>query len=204
MKFRRWLRSPRFWYLVSLVLGIFAVVGFAAGCAAPTWLSDAGQVIPEIVQTIEAILSLAALAAGTALSASEQNEITAYGDNAQTALDDIEQMVDAYNQNNSPSVLANIEAAVQSWISNATSFLSAFHIDNQKLETEIVDFVTLALTQFKAWATLLPTLSAMPGESITIVIPMSKKQYGDNFNAIRTRKTGDAAVDAALAKLKKF
>lgn len=198
------MRNAKFWYRLSAVSAILLVVLVIAGCALPTFLSDASQVIPEVLQSILAVLSLVGALTGGALSTAEIATVTTFGQNAETLLQSIQAMVTEYNSDKSASVLANIEAGVQSWIDNATSFLTSLHITNATVQTEIVDFVTLALTQFKAWATLLPTLSASAGATLTIVVPMTHKQFADNFNAIRTRQTGDAAVNEALAHIKKM
>jgi len=188
--------------LAFLSLLCFIVV--LAGCAALTWLTDANSILGVAGDTLAGVLGLIASLTGSVLAASIASEISTVITDAQAGVNDVETMVEEYQQNPSPTLLGSIEAGTQAVITNIKQFLSDTGITNAKAQEVVTAILQLFLSQVENWATLLPALGAQAGDKLAIIIPMNKKQFKAAYNKILSTPTGDPNVDAALAKMKRL
>jgi hypothetical protein len=213
-------RDRKFWRAVQFasLLGL-AVLNLAA-CGLATWLSDANTILPVLLDSVLGVLTLVSTLRGGALSPAEADAITNFGASIQNALQQIQTMVDDYEQSASATLLGEITAAVNAVKTDLANFLPTIHVTDPATQAEIEDIFTLVSEQITAWATVIPALTGtatatvppMPTtEHLTVihdkfelVTPLSKKAYKAAYNAILARTTGNAEVDAALAKLKRL
>jgi hypothetical protein len=121
-------------------------------------------------------------------------------------LTDIEKLINDYKASPSDSLLTQIEALAQDIQSNLNTILSNTGLP-AALQATIGAWANLALSQLEAWLAVLPSLkAAVVAQNVhTMAKPaddriMSAAALRDSFNAILDKKTGDAVVDAALAK----
>jgi hypothetical protein len=213
-------RDRKFWRAVQFASLLGLVVLNLAACGLATWLSDANTILPVVLDSVLGVLTLVSTLRGGALSPAEADAITNFGASIQNALQQIQTMVDDYEQSASATLLAEITAAVNAVKSDLANFLPTVRITDPATQAEIEDVFTLVSEQITAWATVIPALTGtatatvptpagsahltVAHDKFELVTPLSKKAYKAAYNAILARMTGNAEVDAALAKLKRL
>lgn len=189
--------------LLAVVLAIFPVAMFMAGCGAPTWLTDANTVIGLVGSSIASIGAFIAGLTGNAALATALAVVAAWVTKIQTGINDLEELVSQYQAAPNPTLLTDIESALADVQTNLAQDFS-----NLGLPTEVLSVIAgiagLALTQIEAWGSLLPALSAKAMTTVTLKVPYTKAEYKALVDKILSTPTGDAAVDAALAKVKRL
>ena len=196
-------RHRRGFFVLSAIFALLTVCLMATGCAAPTWLTDAGTIISLVGTSFASIASfIAGLTGNTALAAALA-VVSEWIAKVQTGIQDIENLVDQYNEAPNPTLLADIEAACADVQTNIKQDFSNLGLPAVILNV-IAGIAGLALEQLEAWSSLFPALAAKPGDKVSFVTPMNKKQFKAAVNAILDTTTGDVEVDAALAKVKRL
>lgn len=197
IKYRRAFMS----FALLLVIGMFTMV--MAGCAAPTWLTDANNIVALVGTSITAIGSFIAGLSGNAALAAGLAVLTEWITKIEQGISDIEALVSQYNSSPTPTLLGDIEAALSDLEANVQQDFS-----NLGLPTTILSVVAgvaaLALSQLEAWGSLIPATKATAMMALTVKVPYTKKEYKEAVNKILSTPTGDAEVDAALAKARKL
>jgi hypothetical protein len=182
-----------------------------AGCtASATWLTDASSVIEAVLASISALSGVIAAFVPAAGVLSNALNI------ALQEVTEIQSLVSQYQTSPSETLLQKIEAAIQLVITNLQPLLSPTGVPAaaaQKLEA----IAQAILSQFEAWAALIPSLKAVTTSgtaSVTVSsahvaqlaaaksLPLDSEHFKAKINAIIAKPTGDAVVDAAFAKVK--
>jgi hypothetical protein len=191
---------------LSLVSGLFAVCLCMTACNVPAWLTDAESLIPIIAASVTSILSFVAGMTGDPKLSALLNVITGIIADVGNGLADLEKLISDYKASPSDPLLAQIEAVAADIKANLAQVLSNTGLP-AALAATINSWANLALSQLEAWLAVLPSLkAAVVAQSVhTLAKPaddriMSAAALKDSFNAILDTKTGDPAVDAALAK----
>jgi hypothetical protein len=195
------------YHRLFVVLLLVQVSLLVVGCGALTWLTDAQNILPIVGNMVGLVLTLiATLSGGSILPVAIATVVTEVITRALAGIKDIEAMVAEYKSTPTTDKLSQIEAATKAIIDNLDSFLNDTlgTIANQALHEKIKAILTLVLNEVVAFASLLPALHASAGQKISITVPLTSKAAKDAFNAILSTPSGDAAVDAALAQLKKL
>jgi uncharacterized protein YceK len=193
----------RLW-AVGSAMAVMAVCLFMAGCASPTWLTDAANIIPLLVSGAGSVLSFIAALTGNAVAADILAEISTWGTKVESGLKNIETLVGEYNAAPGATLLSDIEQAANLVVGDINSLGTIIGIPAALL-SKLQEFANLILTQLENWISLIPALKALPaGSKLTISIPMDKKTFKDQFNAIIANPTGNPDVDAALASATKL
>jgi hypothetical protein len=193
----------RFSYFGAIALFVHMAISFIAGCSGiPTWLTDAQTLLPVIEGTIGAILSVVAAISGSALTPAESESIQTIITTIGNSITNVEAVVKAYESNPKATTAQDIETAAAFVITQIKSFLSGVQITNPAVQQKVVAILSAVLSEFTAWASLIPTLSATAGQQVTLRVPMTKDQFKAEINSILEQKTGDANLDNATAKRK--
>jgi hypothetical protein len=187
--------------MLSLVLLIGGIAMLMVGCAAPTWLTDASSIITLAGASITSIGSfIAGLTGDTSLEAGLA-VVTAWIDKVQTGISDLEKLLDEYSAAPSPTLLTAIESALADVQANLATDFSNLGLPANVLNV-IAGIVAVVLQQLTAWGSLIPGLKAAAGETFTVTTPLTKAETKAKVNALLS-PTGDATIDAALAKAKR-
>jgi len=176
------------------------------GCAVPTWLTDATNLLPVLISGAASLLSFIAAISGQTIPAAALAEITTIANDVETELKVVEELIGEYNTTPNETVLQKIDAAAKLVVANLSKLLAVDGLPDA-VNSKVQSIAQLLLTQFEAWLSLLPAVNAataVAGARITITIPSTKKDLKSQFNAILDAPTGDAAVDAALQKTKRL
>lgn len=187
------------------LFGVAAAFAFLAfmlpmmGCAAPTWLTDASQIITLVGASFASIASFVAGLTGNAALAAALAVVSTWITNVQAGLSDIETLVDQYNEAPNPTLLSDIESALADVEQNVQTDFSNLGLPASILSV-IAGIAGLALQQLVAWRSLFPSVSISAGSKFTITVPMTKKEFKAAVNKILETPTGDRIVDVALAK----
>lgn len=213
-------RDRKFWRAVQLACLLAFVSLNLAACGLATWLTDANTILPVVLDSVLGILTIVAQLRGGSLTPAEADSITSFATSIQTALKSIQAIVDEYEQNSSPALLADITAAVKAVQDNLATFLPAVHVSDPATQATIENIFTLVAEQIAAWATVIPALTgtakatvpapaaaaklSVVHDTFQLVTPLTKKAYKAAYNDLLARPTGSAEVDAALAKAKKL
>jgi hypothetical protein len=204
-KIINWL-TPYHRFFVALFVACFGLTCafLVAGCAGlPQWLSDAPTILATVGTSITSVIGLlAALTGNPALSAASL-AISAWITKVSTAIQDVETLVKQYQADESTTLLGDIEAALATAEADINTDFSNLGLPASFLSV-VTQIAALALSQLQAWGTLIPSLSAKAMESVSLKVPYSKKEYEAAFNKILDTPTGDATVDAALARIKRL
>jgi hypothetical protein len=203
----------RNWKFFGFLACLFFAVALAGCTGVASWITSAPQIISIAGSMALGILSFAASLVGKTLTASTVAKITAVITDVEGGLNDIDKMVAEYQATVPPPVglLAEITTATQAVIDNINAFMADTGIDSagatpSPTQKKIIAILDLVLSEVESFASLIPIFgeAAVAGSKVTITIPMSSKAAKDKYNAILTTSSGDAVVDAALAKLKKL
>ena len=213
----------RGFFTASAFFALLAVCTVLTGCAAPTWLQDAGTVITLVGSSFASIASfIAGLTGNTALAASLA-VVSKWIADVQTGVQDIELLVEQYQESPSAYLLQKIEDACTDVKANIKTDFSNLNLPPTVLNV-ISGIAGVALQQLLAWSSLFThtpktntvgaaqagfnlVKSPLHGNALDPIIyqqPMSKKEYKMAVNLILMTETGDPEVDAALAKVKRL
>lgn len=200
--------SPRFlikhrhhFLSLAILLAIGTVAMLVSGCAVPTWLTDANQIIGMVGTSITAIGSFVAALTGNAALAAGLALVQAWIVKVEQGLTDVEALVAQYNTTPDASTLSKLEAALADVSQNLAIDFANTGLPSTILNT-IAGIAALALSQLQAWGSLLPAAKATPGAKFTVIVPFDKKHYHAAVKALLSEPTGDTVIDAALAKVK--
>lgn len=193
--------------VVSFFVFTFLFFGIAlTGCDAPTWLTEAQSIVPELVAGAGSLLTfLAALLPGAAPElVAAISLITGIATDVSNGLSDVISLIEQYNSNPSASLLTNIENAIGLVINNLQKLLGDFQVP-VAVSSKIQAIAQMFLKEVEYLQSLIPTLKAhlesgtpLPKEHAAL--PYPKKDFKHAFNAILDAPTGDLVVDTALEK----
>lgn len=189
--------------VLSLLLVVFTVALLMSGCAAPTWLTDANQIIGMVGSSIAAIGGFIAALTGNAALAAGLAVVSTWLTKIEQGIADVEQLVEQYNAAPDATTLASIEAALLDVETNIQQDFSNLGLPTS-VTSVIAGVAALALSQLQAWGTMIPAIKANAMQSFVLKVPYTKAQFKEAVNGILSTPTGDAEVDAALAKAKKL
>lgn len=194
-----------FFYLGCALMAL-AVSVYLTGCAVPTWLTDANAIIGTVLVSASSIAAFLASLSGNSAIAAAINLALPYIQDISNGLNDLDQFVADYNASPSDTTLQKIEAGLSDAIGLVQKFLSDTGIASisPALGAKIAAWAQLVLEQLEAWQATFPALSAKAGTRLTIVIPFSKGEFKNQFNALLNEPTGDPEIDAALKKAKRL
>lgn len=191
-----------FWAL-SIFSGLFALSTVLSACGAPAWLTDAGSIIALVGSSFASIGSFIAGLTGNAALAAALAEVSTWVTKIETGLSDVETLVSQYQENANPTLLADIESALADVETNVQQDFSNLGLPASVLSV-IAGIAGLALSQLEAWGSLITTIKTAALQTVTLKVPMSKKEYKTAVNKILSTPTGDPHVDEALAKAKRL
>ena len=191
-------------FMALFVASTALTLAFAlSGCAAPTWLSDAGNILAMVGASVTSLGSFIATLTGNVALAAALAEVSTWITKIQTGISDLETLVSQYDESKDPTVLTNIEAGLADVQANLKQDFSNLGLPASVLSV-IAEVAGLALTQITAWGSLIPGFKAAAGDTFAVIVPKTKAEYKAAHNAIVTKPTGDTTIDAALAKTKKL
>lgn len=186
---------------VFLTIGVFTLA--MSGCGVPTWLTDAQSIVALVGTSITAIGSFIAGLTGNAALAAGLAVVSDWITEVDKAIGDLETLVEQYNAAPNATLLADIESALSTVEANLAPDFSNLGLPTGIL-TVIAGIAGLALSQIQAWGSLIPATQAHAMTTFTVKTPYTKSQYKELINKILTTPTGDAEIDAALAKAKRI
>jgi hypothetical protein len=205
-------RFHRISYFTFLVCVSLLIVMHTTACGAATWLTDASTVIEAVLASITSLSGVIAILVPAA------GPITAALNLALQEVQKIAALVAQYQTTPGESLLAEIESAIQLAITNLQGLLSPIGVPAAAAQ-KIAAIAEAILTQFEAWAALIPalkvstpvatgaaaqtTISAAHVAKLAAVhsLPLKSEDFKTKINAILSMPTGDATVDAAFAKV---
>ena len=189
--------------MTALLLLIGSVAMLVSGCAVPTWLTDAQSITALVGTSITSIGSFIAGLTGNVALAAGLAIVSTWITKVETGLSDIETLVSQYNSAPNPTLLSDIESALQDVETNIQQDFSNLGLPASVLSV-ISGITALALSQLEAWGTMIPAVKASAMTVMTLKVPYTKAEYKAAVNKILATPTGDAEVDAALAKARKL
>lgn len=201
--------------LIVCGLGLmgFGLTCLLTGCASlPEFLQDFTKLVPMYAASMGAILTaigkmVTSTTADSALAAA-QTALNTYANKALQAFQNLEAVVNEYNQEQSAdgkaTLLGKIEDGTQAVIDNLNPLLGDFGVP-PTIIAPIAGFAQLLISEVEAWSSIIPTLKAAQTAGATaakpITIPMSAKQFQAAHNSlVKNAKTGVPHIDAALAE----
>lgn len=196
------IRYARTFMNVALLLFVGIVCMAMAGCGAPVWLTDASSIIGLVGASVTSIGSFVAGLTGNVALSAALAVIGTWITKIQTGIGDIEALVTSYNASPNPTVLADIEAALDDVSTNLATDFSNLGLPTSILSV-IEGFAGLVSSQLKAWGSLIPAVKATSMQEIKLTVPYTHKEFAAAFDKL-FEPTGDAEVDAIKAKVKKL
>lgn len=191
---------------ISFLGALLCFISLISGCMAPTWITDATNIIPQLIISAGSILSLISILTGNPADAALFNQISAWGNKLLAGFKNVEELISEYNANPNDTLLQKIEDVANLVVSDIKTFDDIIGVP-PALSTKLQALAQIVLQQFEAWITLLPlmkTAARAAGTQITITPPLDKKTFKQQFNDVLLAPTGDPDVDAKLATVKKL
>jgi hypothetical protein len=171
-----------------LLYALFSLLLFATGCG--NWTTEASAIIALLGPAITSALAILA-SFGIGVSPTVLAAIQAWGASAQDALTNvIEPAIQAYNDAASDakaSLLSEIQAALNSIISNLTSLLADIHITDPGTQSKVLAIFTLISGFLTSLVNLIPVLQGKVTDTekakalVAAVVPPKtfKKEFND-------------------------
>lgn len=175
------------------------------GCSAPTWISDAENLIPLIVTGATSVLTFIAALHGGSIDPALLAEINSIATKVEAGLKNIETTWNAYKSSPNDTTLENIEAATQAAISDINAFFQVTGLPAAE-GTKLTELFQLILNEVESLASLIPAAKSAVAAHTTITVntPMSPHEFKAAFNGLIEPNTGTESVDVALAQAKKL
>jgi hypothetical protein len=209
MKFNRTI----FWRIFTL-LTILEACFLLTGCTA-AWLSAISALLPTIGAVVNAIVAFVAALEGKTVSASTLAAVQKWETNVTTEINAAEALIAAAKQSAGPSIIAEIQAAMQSILSQFNSILSGVDVTDSSTIAKLTQFVALGVAAINAVLSLIPMALAKIKAAASEdelrqydklganAVKNATKTMRETYVAIRSEHTPSADVNAALDSLPK-
>jgi hypothetical protein len=209
MKFDRTI----FWRVFTL-LTILEACFLLTGCTA-AWLGAISTLLPTIGAVVNAIVAFVAALEGKTVSASTLAAVQKWETNVMTEINAAEALIAAAKQSAGPSIIAEIQAAMQSILSQFNSILSGVDVTDSSTIAKLTQFVALGVAAINAVLSLIPMALAKikagaPEDELrqydrlgADAVKNATKTMRETYAAIRSEHTPSADVNAALDSLPK-
>jgi hypothetical protein len=202
----------RSFYLLSAVLMAAVVMLPMMGCGVAAWITDAAEVVAVIGTSFASLSSFIAGLTGNTVLAAALATVGTWIGKVQTGLSDLSDLVSQYQTAPSTGLLGDIESALTDVQGNLEQDFSNLGLPASVLNVisgiaglangllvkwaAAIDGVKTASTaaEFKAATAHFANLAESLSDDIA--------QFKAGVNGYLTAKTGDAEIDAALAKAK--
>lgn len=204
------IRSRRAFFMVTLASFAFTLCLLMTGCAAPVWLTDASEIITLVGASFTSIASFIAGLTGNAALAALLAIVSTWIGKVQTGLGDITALITQYTAAPSATLLAEIEAALADVTANVKQDFSNLGLPASILSV-IAGIAALALNLLTEWSAAITGVTTASTstelhaavEKINTLgnaLPQAMADFKAGVNAVLSTPTGDAEIDAALAK----
>jgi hypothetical protein len=209
MKFNRTI----FWRVFTL-LTILETCFMLTGCTA-AWLGAISALLPTIGAVVNAIVAFVAALSGKTVSASTTAAIQKWAANVSTEISNAETLIAAAKQSAGTSILGEIQAVMESILSQFNSILSGVDVTDSSTIAKLTQFVALGVAAINAVLSLIP----MAMEKIDAgasedelkqydklganAVKNATKTMRETYAAILSEHTPSADVNAALDSLPK-
>ena len=196
------------------VLGLFACLLVfcmtAAACGSPVWLTDAGNVIALVGSSFTSIASFIAGLTGNVALAALLAVVSTWIGRVQSGIADVQTLITQYQASPSTGLLAEIESALADLKTNVAQDFSNLGLPPAILNV-VAGIAGLAENVLVEWDTAISGVKSATSSAefkgavsrLSIVadnLPQAIADYRLAVNTILATPTGDAEVDAALAK----
>ena len=183
---------------LGLALLFVSAALFVCGCAVPTWISDIDNLIPVILSAFGGLASvITGFLGGSALATTITNWIT----EIETGVNDVEELVQQYQQSSDPTVLNDIEAALADVKTNLQTDFSNLGLPAVLLSV-IAQVASITLATLQAIVSVIPAFAAKAGTTLSITVPMNKAELRGAYQTLFKKTTGNPKLDALLLKVK--
>jgi hypothetical protein len=194
---------------------LMAVVALTlTACGVPVWLSDAGNIITLVGASFASVASFIAGLTGNAALAALLAVVSKWIASVQTGISDLQTLISQYQASPNPGLLGDIESALADLQTNVAQDFSNLGLPAAVLNV-IAGIAGLANNLLLGWSNAIAGVKAAKTSAefktamskFTVLadnLPQSIAQFTTDVNAILTTPTGDAMVDAALAKTPKI
>jgi hypothetical protein len=204
------IQHRRFFSRLSLWSFAFTICMMATACAAPTWLTDATNILTVVGASFTSIASFIAGLTGNTALAALLAVVSTWIAKVQTGLSDLSTLVAQYQEAPSATLLSEIEAGLEDVTTNVQQDFSNLGLPASILSV-ITGIAALALNLLTEWSVAIAGVknAATPDDfkaaSATLSdlaknLPQQVATFKAGVNGILNTPTGDAEVDAALAK----
>ena len=175
-----------------LLFALFNLTLLLTGCA-DTWVSSANGIIAALIPAINAALAILA-AFGLGVSPAALDAVQTWGAAAQDTLTNvIKPAIDAYNSasvSTKASLLASIQSALNSIVSNLNAVLADVHVTNPQTAAKVTAIFAVIQTFMVSLVNLIPVLQT---EAAGKPLPANAHEL---FRAVKPAKEFKAEFNA--------
>ena len=205
------IRFRRVAMFMAIVCACFVCGLMLTGCGAPTWLTDAGNIVATIGMSFTSLSAFIAGLTGNVALAALLTTVSAWISKVQTDIADLSLLISQYQQSPSTGLLATIESSLADVQANVQQDFANLGLPAAVLSV-VAGVAGLAEGLLVKWSTAVGAVkSAAFGSkefhaavehmnSVAKSLPQDTAAFKAAVNALFDKKTGDAQVDAALAK----
>jgi hypothetical protein len=177
----------------GLALIALAACLYLTACASlAAWLSDANAMLPVFLASAGSILTAIGALTGNPALAAAAATLAKIGTEVKAGIATVQAMISEYESNPSTTLLGQIEETVQAVTDNISALLGDFGLPTE-VSAPFVALAQLLLSQFEAWAALIPALKAAVEKDVVGVkmavsglntMPIKPADFTDQWNAI--------------------
>ena len=204
------IQHRRFFSRLSFWGFAFTLCMMVTACAAPTWLTDATNILTVVGASFTSIASFIAGLTGNTALAAMLAVVSTWITKVQTSLSDLSALVAQYQATPNATLLANIEAGLEDVTTNVQQDFSNLGLPASILSV-ITGIAALALNLLTEWSVAISGVktASTPDEfkaasaklgDLVKNLPQQVATFKASVNGILNTPTGDAEIDAALAK----
>lgn len=184
--------ASRFLFLSAILWSLV----FLCGCTT-AWTGEASNIISVLIPAVQAILGLIA-ALGAKVPPTALQDITDWGQQAQTALTQIKALIDQYNSAEAtakPGLLIEIQTAAETIVNNLNTILPTLHITDLATQQKVTAVANAILAELQALVGVIPALQGKLHLRDIKDMPLDAGHFVQKFNNTMVEATGNPEID---------
>jgi hypothetical protein len=186
---------------MKVSLAVAVVLGMLCTGCSTAWVSTLDSILAAAAPALINILQIVAVAEGLPVNANLEAKINADATVIKTLAGDFAKA----SSGSAPGVCQELQGAVSAYEADQQLVLQVAQVSDPNTQTKIVLLTDLVGGTISAITAVIPACQNTAAFSnLNVVPPYSVSTFVAEYNRILTTATGNAAVDAATAKMKLY
>lgn len=190
--------SKKLGYRIAIVLLLCPAMLVTTACST-AWVNTFDSILAAAAPALINILQIVAISKGAPFNSALAAKIN--GD--ATTMKSLAADFSKASATAAPTVCAQLQSAIQTYAIDQTQVLQLAQVTDSKTQTKITLLAGLVQGTVQAVLAVVPSCQAPPAAlRASATPPLKLSSFIDDYNAVLTAPTGNAAIDKATPKMK--